>query len=611
MVRGRLGHRGVGCARGRIELSSEEGLTVCGILGGLNTEFDQESLSRLQHRGPNQGCLITEPVEPHGTLAFGQVRLSIVDRHDIKLPVRLGPATIVFNGEIYNHPELRAELRQLGWNFQTRTDTEVALASYLQWGPECLDRFNGMFAFAIWDGQRFFCARDRTGQKPFFYRSGPGTFEFASEIKAFSRLDFVPQEVFDVFEFCFNEQTLYRGIFALRPGNYLIYDPDRGTCRTRSYWDIDQRVDHKISDERTAVSRFVELLEDSVRLRLRADVPVSMFLSGGLDSSLIAKLSGVDTAFTCQFDEFADTINEERYARDLADRLGIELNVIRPTRDEFFSDLSDMAYHLELPTGSFSVFPLYRLAKACHDSGFRVVLCGEGADELFAGYVRNEFLLDDRNAPTDERAEHYGSMLQRYHGSDLDRFCRMASRSGLTGASMMKMFLTEHWSARKSMLENICYIESRIFLQPLLQMADRMCMAHGVEGRCPFLDHRIIEFAFSLEDSLRYRNGTGKWIVHEAARKLLPRGSLVLQRAVKHGLPTPVNLWMHGRHSFDRKYWNTLMTAECIKALLSPARPNAKGSVTPRLLAQATSDRSAALGSVGIAGRKPVESRLP
>lgn len=584
---------------------------MCGILGGLNTEFDHASVQRLRHRGPNQSCLTTNLVEPHGTITLGQTRLNIVDRNDIKLPVSQGGATILFNGAIYNHPELRAELRQLGWSFETKTDTEVALVSYLQWGTDCLDRFNGMFSLAIWDGRRFFCARDRMGQKPFFYRCRPGTFEFASEIKAFSPLEFVPQEVFDVFEFCFNEQTLYRDIFALRPGCYLIYDPDRGTCRTGSYWDIDQRIGHKIGDERQAVDHFIEILEDAVKLRLRADVPVSMFLSGGLDSSLVASLSRVETAYTCQFDEFATTINEEYYARDLADRLGIHLNVIRPTREEFFADLSTMARHLEMPTGSFSVFPLYRLAKACHDGGFRAVLSGDGADELFAGYVRNEFLLGDAEIPTDSKHNSYLAMLRRYHGTDLDRYCRMASRSGLAGASMMKMLLNEHWSDRKSMLENICYVESRVFLQPLLQMADRMLMAHSVEGRCPFLDHRLVEFAFSLEDSLRFRDGTGKWIVHEAARKLLPKGSLVLERTVKHGLPTPVNLWMHGRHSFDRRYWNTIMTAECIKTLLGPDTPDETPRNEPRVLAEVSSERSIAIPSTKADRTEPVENCQP
>jgi asparagine synthase (glutamine-hydrolysing) len=546
---------------------------MCGILGGINTDIDRRRLGLLHHRGPDQACFVTEEVPGLGALVLGQTRLNIVDREDIDLPVRLAGSTILFNGEIYNHPELRKELQDLGWTFKTRTDTEVALAAYLQWGHDCLDRFNGMFALAIWDGKRFFCARDRMGQKPLFFRCLPGTFEFASEIKAFSNLEFITQETFDLFEFCFNEHTLYRDIFSLRPGSYLIYDPARETCRTRCYWDIEDRVGNKISDERKAVDTFAGLLEDAVRLRMRADVPVSLLLSGGLDSALVARLSGVEEAFTCQFEEFARTIDEERYARSLADRLGIELHIIRPTRDEFLGDLADMAFHLEMPTGSFSVFPLYRLARACHEAGYKVVLSGEGSDELFAGYVRNELLLGDGKPLGGAAGQQYASMLQRYHGSDLDRFCRMASRSGLGGASLMKMYLTEHWSDRKTMLDNICYVESRIFLQPLLQMTDRMCMAHSVESRCPFLDHRLVEFAFSLDDSLRYREGTGKWIVHQAARRILPRGSLVLQRPVKHGLPTPVNLWLQGRHSFDRKYWNTLMTAECIKSLLGLREP--------------------------------------
>jgi asparagine synthase (glutamine-hydrolysing) len=562
---------------------------MCGILGGIGTRFDDQSLARLRHRGPDQACLVTEEASGHGTVTLGQTRLNIVDRHDIDLPVRIGGSTILFNGEIYNHVELRRELEELGQVFQTKTDTEVALAAYLQWGPECLSRFNGMFALVIWDRERFFCARDRMGQKPLFYRCSKGRFEFASEVKAFSDLEFVSQDVFDLFEFCPNEHTLYRDVFSLRPGSYLVYDLARGTCHTHSYWDIEHQVGNRIGDERTAVDTFIELLEDAVRLRLRADVPVSLFLSGGLDSALVATLSRVDEAFTCQFDEFARSINEERYARDLADRLGIRLRLVRPTREEFLQDLSALAYHLEMPTGSFSVFPLYRLARACREKGYKVVLSGEGADELFAGYVRNELLLGDQRRTEEPRQRHHASRRDRYHGSELDRFCRMASRSGLTGASQMKMFLSEHWSDRKSMLENVCYIESRLFLQPLLQMSDRMCMAHGVEARCPYLDHRVVEFAFSLEDSLRYRDGTGKWIISQAAKKLLPRGSLALKRSVKHGLPTPVNLWMQGRHSFDRRYWNTLMTAECIKSLL--------GFPHAATMRSATAERHAVLAS--------------
>jgi asparagine synthase (glutamine-hydrolysing) len=246
------------------------------------------------------------------------------------------------------------------------------------------------------------------------------------------------------------------------------------------------------------------------------------------------------------------------------------LHLVTPTREQFLERLPALAYHLEMPTGSFSVFPLYCLAEKARELGYKVVLSGEGSDELFAGYARSEFLIDDRLKLDGPRRQSYSGMLERYHGSDLDRFCRMASRSGLNGAALMKTFLQSHWSCRKSLLENVCYVESRFFLQPLLQMGDRMTMAHGVEGRCPFLDHRLIELAFSLADSLRFRNGRGKWLVHKAAERLLPKGSMVLERPVKHGLPTPVNLWLQGSGGFDRKYWNALMTAECIKSLVGP-----------------------------------------
>lgn len=548
---------------------------MCGILGGINTSFNSASVALLEHRGPDQSSYVTEDAPGHGEVALGQTRLNIVDRADLDLPIRIGRSTILFNGEIYNHVELRAELEQHGWRFTTRSDTEVALAAYLQWGPDCLNRFNGMFALVVWDGQRFFCARDRLGKKPLFYRCGQGRFEFASEVKAFDKLEFVNDELFELFEFCFNEHTLFRDVFALPPAHYLIYDLTRGALYTRQYWDVEHYVNERISDEGQAVNRFIELLEDAVHIRKRADVPIALFLSGGVDSSLIAALSSVDDVFTCQFDEFRDSVDEETIVRDLTQRLGITPHFVRPTREQFLRALGPMSYHLEMPTGSFSVFPLYCLAKAARNLGYKVVLTGDGADELFAGYVRNEFLLDRSDKYPPEKRLQYASMLNRFEGSDLDRFCRMASRSGLTGAAMMKMFLTPYWSARRSALENICYLETRIFLQPLLQMADRMCMAHGVEARCPFLDHRLVEFAFSLDDRLRYRDGTGKWIVHQAAKKLLPRNARVLSRLVKHGLPTPVNLWLHGRHSFDRQYWNTLLTAECMKSLMNRRDPEA------------------------------------
>lgn len=543
---------------------------MCGILGGINVGLggmDRSSLDRMRHRGPDQQIFTLEQAGPDVEVCLGMARLNIVDRHDIDLPVRIGNASITFNGQIYNWVELKTELETRGWTFKTKTDIEVCLAAYLEWGPSCLEKFNGMFAFAIWDGKRFFCARDRLGKKPFFYRCRGKTFEFASEAKAFGELAFVDNELFDVFEFCPNEHTLYREVFSLAPGHYLLYDPARGSLLTRSYWDIPRLFGERLTDEDEAVDRFIELLSDSVKLRMRADVPVTMFLSGGIDSTIVAVLAGIKEAFTCQFDEFKSTIDEELYAADFAKRAGIELHVVRPTKEEFLADLPKLAYHLEVPTGSFSVFPLYRLAKACHDAGYKVVLSGEGSDELFGGYARNEFLMMPSFDPADPRVASYLPMLRRFEGSDLDRFCRMASRSGLSGAALMKGHLSHLWREHCSLLDNMCYVETRIFLQPLLQMADRMTMAHSLEGRNPFLDYRLVEFAFTLSDQLRFNGVRGKHIVKAAAERILPQGTLLLTRKVKHGLPTPINIWLRGQASFDRRYWTSLMTAECIKML--------------------------------------------
>lgn len=543
---------------------------MCGILGGFNSGMDDAALRRLGHRGPDQQKLVALAAPQGGTVTLGQTRLNIVDRHDIGLPVRIGDAVIVFNGQIYNHPELREQLRTHGWTFATQTDIEVALAAYLQWGSGCLSRFNGMFALAIWDGRQVFCARDRLGQKPFYYRARGGSFEFASEIKAFANLRFTSNDLFELFEFCFDEHTLYRDIRALRPGHYMIFDPATSACRESEYWNLEHCIAESVSNEAVAVNAFIELLEDSVRLRMRSDVPVSMFLAGGMDSPLIARFSGVKESFTCQFDEFRNRVNEEDYVLDLAQRIGLRANIVRPTRHEFLTDLGRIAAHLEMPTGSFSVFPLYRLAAAAKGAGYKVILSGEGSDELFGGYVRNELLMAELGGGTEPRSPretHYAAMLDRYHGSDFERFCRMASRSGLAGAALMKAHLFGRWNPSRTPLQNMTYIETSIFLQPLLQMGDRMCMAHGVENRCPFLDYRLVEFAFSLADSLRVRDGLGKLIVHRAAERLLPRGTKLLKRPVKDGLPTPVNQWLYGSHSFDRKHWNALMTAECIKTL--------------------------------------------
>lgn len=544
---------------------------MCGIFGGITKlSIDRTDLTKrlntLEHRGPDQCDLYTETI--NGKQIFlGQTRLNIVDHNSIELPVKFGNYIILFNGEIYNYLSLKRELTKLGWNFLTATDTEVALAAYIEWGVDCLNRFNGMWAIAIWDGHKLFLCRDRLGQKPLFYRFTGSSIEFASEIKALSNLEYSANEQVDLFEFCYDDQTPFKNVFSVKPGYYFFYDSHSATLSSKCYWNIDEYTTGHIDQANKAVDTLIDLLSDSISLRMQADAPIAMFLSGGIDSALIAKLSGIQTAITCQFSEFENEINEEQYAVDLAQRLGIRTHVIRPTRSEFFDSLPKLAYHLEVPTGSFSAFPLYALSKATSAIEHRVVLTGEGSDELFAGYVRNEFLLADQLSPTSLKETQYLQMIARYHGSDLERFCRMASRTGIQGAARLSSHLHSAWNNRLTFAQNITKLETIIYLQPLLQMSDRMTMAHSIESRCPFLDYRIVEFSRSISDQLMYKNGTGKWLVHKAAQKILPRNSLVLERPVKHGLPTPINLWLYGHHGFDRSHWNTKLMNECINQL--------------------------------------------
>lgn len=545
---------------------------MCGFYGGIfqyqnkdEPGFHKNHL-KLLHRGPDQQHVQTE-ITPQGTVILGQTRLNIVDQKDICLPIRFGNNVILFNGEIYNYQSIRSELSSLGRRFSTRTDTEVVLAAYLEWGPTCLNRFNGMWAIAIWNGTRFFLARDRLGQKPIYYRTAHDRFEFSSEIKAFDNLSYCGNEYFELLEFCYDDHTPYKDVYSLKPGHYYYHDTASLKSQSTCYWELTNNSDKTVTNPVKAVDDLIDLLSDSVRLRTQADVPVTIFLSGGIDSAVIAALSGIDKTFTCQFDEFKEHINEELYATDLASRLGIDTTLIYPKRDEFLSSIPKLANYLEIPTGSFSVFPLYCLAQHAALNGFRVALTGDGSDELFFGYVRNELLYEDSTRSFSEKETQYKSLLSRYYGTDLDRFCRMASRSGPQGAVQLKSLLLQKWNKDSSLIKNTSLIESTIFLQPLLQMSDRMLMANHVEGRCPFLDHRIVEYSRSLADDLLFRDGKGKWIIHKLAEKILPKGSLVLERPIKHGLPTPVNQWLFGTHSFSRTEWNSLLMAECIKQI--------------------------------------------
>jgi asparagine synthase (glutamine-hydrolysing) len=539
---------------------------MCGIFGGTPELISADADRLLLHRGPDQQGQVLVPAPDGRQVLIGQTRLSIVYKKAVPTPMMARGATLAFNGEIYNWPALRRELEAKGYRFQTPTDTEVVLYAYLEWGPACLERFNGMFAIALWHDGQLFLARDRLGKKPLFYSHGPKGLGFASELKCFRELDFAEVPICQALEFYFDEHSPFRNVKSLRPGEYLLWTPSTNAVTLRRWWTFPE-PDPTIVDDEPAVTEFLDLFTDACEIRKVADVPVTIFLSGGVDSSLIQAVLRCGVSYTVQFAEFESTINERQYVEEFAQRLGFDARMVTPTREDFLETFSDLARCIEFPVGSQSVLPLYCLARQARRDGFVVALSGEGADELFNGYFRNELLLREARQLEADFDGPYGTLCQRYFGTPVERFCRMVTRQGLAGVPMLLEFFGPLWRSERTFAQNLSTIESTVFLQPLLVMADRLSMGNSLEVRNPFLDHRVVEFSTRVADHLKFRDGRGKWVVRQALRRLVGPELGIVTRPVKHGLPAPVNQWLFRSSVFDRKDWNALLFGECLKQL--------------------------------------------
>jgi asparagine synthase (glutamine-hydrolysing) len=541
---------------------------MCGIFGGHPDLLISNSEKVLFHRGPDQQGRETFLDRRGGPFVLGMTRLSIVDRREMPIPFGARGAWIAFNGEIYNWRDIRAKLERVGVRFETQTDTEVVLHAFLEWGPQCLQRFNGMFAIAIWRDGELFLARDRLGKKPLFYSVENGGLAFSSEIKAFSRLELNEIDICEKLEFYFDDYAPYRNVKSVKPGQYILYDTASGEIDGRTWWKFPD-YDGSISDLKTAVSEFLPLLEDACNIRKTADVPVTLFLSGGVDSSLIQAILKFETTYTVQFSELKATINEEDLVNEFAEFLGFEPRIIRPTREEFLAVFPYLARYIEFPVGSFSIFPLFCLARQARTDGFKVALSGEGADECFNGYYRNEMLLNEDTMIEAYCTGPYGHLANRYFGSQIERISRMASRNGLQGVPALVELFRPIWRDDVPFVHNISVVEAAIFLQPLLIMADRMSMGNSLEVRNPFMDYRIVEFSTKLTPNLRFNgHGRGKYLLREALKTVLGTDRLgITRRETKHGLPAPVNAWLFQKNTFERREWNKIMLGECLRQM--------------------------------------------
>lgn len=521
----------------------------------------ERMLQRIRHRGPDDmGFFRSDFVH------IGMCRLATTDlgtRGLCPYIWRNGRFVIAYDGEIYNFAEIREELKDKGYSFGTNSDIEVVLLSYVEWGERCLERFNGMFAFIIADFDKnvLFVARDKIGEKPIYWYEDGRTLLFSSEIKGILEVvDDVEVELTEEFrtmEMMSGQDTIFKGIKSLPPASYMILRGIGGNFEgydIREYWDVRADIEYmgefSRNDEKALVDRLDELINDAVRIRSRVDVPYGVYLSGGLDSSVIACILRPPVAFYCHF-PYGDKYDELEYAKEVAGAAGSELVIVKPSRDDFERYLPYVIYYMDVPIGSFSMFPLFMLAMRARED-VKVVFAGEGADELFGGYIRYLVIYHVLKAYKIPQFRNYEPMLEYFFGTPLKAYAKLSNRSELPD-SVVERILSRYFKF-KDPINNIGYADLKLSLVSILQMEDRMASAFGIENRTPFLDHRIVEFAFSIPSDMKIRDYQTKYILRKVAQRYVPKSSY--ERITKKGLVAPINLWLGKssgpRGEFDR-----------------------------------------------------------
>jgi asparagine synthase (glutamine-hydrolysing) len=570
---------------------------MCGITGIVNlsgrpadARILEEMSAVIRHRGPDdEGILLEGPVGLHHR------RLSIIDLTTGHQPMTSGPVSIVYNGEIYNYLELRQQLEGMGRVFVTRSDTEVILQSYLQWGPDCVRRFNGMFAFLLFDraNRQIMAARDHFGIKPLYVHQGPDGLVFGSEIKALLRhpdirasVDCEALKDYITFQFVLGDQTLFQGIRKIPPAHYILIDLDTGSQRPVRYWEPAYQVDVSHT-ERWFIEQLRGLLEDSIRLQMRSDVPVGSYLSGGMDSSLITMLAARHAtagfkSFTGFFREGSE-YDETVFAHEVAAACGADLHEIAPTAQEFMEFLPRLVYHMDEPVAGPGLFPQYMVTRRGARE-VKVLLGGQGGDEVFGGYARYvvaylEQVLKGAIFETNEEGEHIVSLKSILPNLPyLQAYVPMLSqfwRQGLFGPMDRRYFqLVDRLEGGLSLFtqefrssydqEPVFHRFQSVFNRPntpsyynrmtsfdletslpaLLHVEDRVSMACSVESRVPLLDYRIVDLLASAPAGLKFRGGEMKYIMKEAVKDIVPPN--ILQRKDKMGFPVPLHLWAAG-----------------------------------------------------------------
>ena len=567
---------------------------ICGILGSKTDQSQRESLVQgmmelLSHRGPDgSGIYISDNV------ALGHQRLAIIDLVYGKQPMQSedGRYTIVFNGEIYNYLELRQKLIQRGIQFQTFSDTEVLLKLLIHQRESAFASLDGMFAFAFFDREtgEWLLGRDPFGIKPLYYVELKDEVIFASEIKSLfvhphihPERDWKGIQQYLTFQFCLGDRTLFKNIRKLEPGYYL---QGRGGQITQlvQYWDTNYQIDQYHTEE-YFIDKLRSLLEDSIHLQLRSDVPVGAYLSGGLDSSLITMVASdyLDDSiqvFTGLFSE-GSQYDESSYAKIVAEATGSLLFTVIPTAQEFVENLPKLIYALDEPLAGPGVFPQYKVSQLASQH-VKVILGGQGGDEIFGGYARYlvgylEQALKGAIFETQEEGQHivslssiipnlpllrqYRPMMQQFWCNGLfepmdNRYFRLIDRS-----PDLEMLLTRDAKAEfdrnsvfaefqkvfnapdtLSYINKMTHFDIKTLLPALLQIEDRVSMAVSLESRVPLLNKRIVDLVTKIPPPIKFQGGKTKHIFKQAIRTIVPE--TILNRKDKMGFPVPLTEWL-------------------------------------------------------------------
>ncbi len=569
---------------------------MCGIAGIYNPSIDQADspdilkrmLARIQHRGPDESGIF---LGQH--IAMGNVRLSIIDLATGQQPMsdEDGIFWIVFNGEVFNYIELKEELVARGHRFLTTSDTEVVLHLYMEYGPECLQKMNGQFALAIWNTEKkeLFMARDRVGIRPLFYTRMNGSFVFGSELKSLLehpavQIRLSPRSLAQVFTFwtTITPHTIFENINELPPGHYIFLREER--ISIHSYWKLSLteagNADGK--DLENSLAELDAIFYDAARLRLRADVPVGAYLSGGIDSSLttgyIQKIVP-DMLRTFSIGFVNKDYDESVYQQIAVNHFHTDHTAIHCTDDSIAGKFPDVVWHAEIPLLRTAPTPMYFLSRSVRKNNYKVVITGEGADEMFAGYnIFKEAVIrsfwakypDSRlrplllkklypyipqisNASTNMLKMFFGYKLQDTDSPYYSHLLRWNNTSRIIGylndgyrtqlnfydpMEELNGLLPADFNSY-SILQKAQWLEVTIFLSGYLlsSQGDRMAMANSVEGRYPFLDHRVIEFSASLPDHFKLSGLTEKKILKELMRNQLP-GAIINRPKQAYRAPT-------------------------------------------------------------------------